>query len=240
MKKIFLLFILPLLCCLAVRAQTTLPGFTAQADAFLKKYVSNGRVAYAAVKKEAATIQSLTRQIGSMDLQDASDNSKKAFYINAYNLLVIQAVVNQFPLKSVMDIPGFFDKTTHVVAGEKLTLNHLEKKKLLQPYPDARLHFVLACAAVSCPPLAGFAYTPEALSTQLDARTKLALNNNAFIRVSKKDRQVGVSKIFDWYRSDFIRNNQTVPDFINTYRISKIPADYQVGYYEYDWRLNNY
>lgn len=232
------LLILFLFFCFAASAQNALPAFTFEADAFFKKYVHNGRVAYADIPKNTSSIRSLTSKIGSMNLQGASDNSKKAFYINAYNVLVIQAVVNQYPLKSVMDKPGFFDKTTHLVAGEMITLNDLEKKKLLQPYPDARLHFVLACAAVSCPPLASFAYTPHDLNTQLDTRTTLALNNNAFIRVNRKDQKVLVSKIFDWYKADFIRNNQPVRAFINIYRTDKIPANYQVDYYEYDWALN--
>ena len=35
---------------------------------------------------------------------------RKAFYLNAYNLMVIGAVVEQYPLTSVMKVPGFFDK----------------------------------------------------------------------------------------------------------------------------------
>ncbi len=239
LPKSFSLFTLALFCCLRAGAQNLLPDFTTEADAFFKKYVVNGKVAYAAVQKENETSAALTGKIGRMNLAGASEESKKAFYINAYNILVIQAVTHQLPLKSVMDKPGFFDKTTHLVAGEKLTLNDLEKKKLLQPYADARLHFVLACAAVSCPPLASFAYTPEALNTQLDARTKLALNQPAFIRVSKKDRKVLVSKIFDWYQTDFTRNNQSLLTFINKYRLENIPPDYQVSFYDYDWSLNN-
>ena len=239
MKKFLLLFTLSFCYgCFKGKAQNILPAFTSEADSFLKKYVADGQVNYAAVQKDAPAIQSLTNQVGRMNLTGASDVSKKAFYLNAYNLLVIRAVGQQYPIKSVMDQPGFFDKTTHLIAGEKLTLNDLEKKKLLQPYPDARLHFALACAAVSCPPLASFAYTPAELNNQLDGRTKLALNHSAFTRVSKKDKKVRLSKIFDWYQSDFIKDNQTVLAFINKYRTDKIPADYQLSYYEYDWRLN--
>jgi hypothetical protein len=237
-KKRISVLIIALFCCLRVGAQNILPDFTSDADAFFKKYVTNGQVAYAAVQKDAKTLAALTSQIGRMNLAGAPDESRKAFYINAYNILVIQAVANQFPLKSVMDKPGFFDKTTHLVAGEKLTLNDLEKKKLLQPYADARLHFVLACAAVSCPPLASFAYTPEGLNTQLDTRTKAALNNPAFIRVSKRDKKVLVSKIFDWYQTDFTKGNQPILTYINKYRTENIPPGYQVSFYEYDWSLN--
>lgn len=230
---IFLIFTTP-----KAFAQTTLPTFTAEADVFFKKFVVDGKVNYAAVKKDATSIQALTTKIGSMNLADAPDDSKKAFYVNAYNLLVIQAVANLYPLQTVMAKPGFFDKTLHQVAGEKLALNDLEKKKLLEPYRDARLHFVLVCAAVSCPPLASFAYTPDQINMQLDNRTKLALNNPAFIRVNTSKQQVQVSKIFDWYKTDFLKNNQPILAFINTYRQNKIPENYQFNYYEYDWNLN--
>lgn len=219
-------------------AQNNLPAFTSEANAFFKKFVTDGKVAYAAVKKEEKSIQTLTSKIGNINLANASENSKKAFYINAYNLLVIQAVTNLYPLQTVMEKPGFFDKMLHSVAGEKLTLNDLEKKKLLEPYQDARLHFALVCAAVSCPPLTNFAYTPEEVNTQLDNRTRQALNNPAFIRVNTQKQQVLVSKIFDWYKTDFTKNNQTVLVFLNSYRSNKIPPIYQVGYYDYDWNLN--
>ncbi|RDC65438.1 DUF547 domain-containing protein [Adhaeribacter pallidiroseus] len=232
------LFVFLIFAGFNLSAQNTLPTFTAEADAFLKKFVVAGKVDYAAVKKEAKSIQSLSDKIGSIDLAEASDNSKKAFYINAYNLLVIQAVTNGYPLQTVMDKPGFFDKTLHLVAGEKLTLNNLEKKKLLEPYRDARLHFVLVCAALSCPPLADFAYTPDQMDTQLNTRTQLALNNPTFIRVNTPKQQVLISKIFDWYQADFLKNNQTVLHFINAYRSNKIPENYQLGFYEYDWNLN--
>ncbi|MDQ3290694.1 MAG: DUF547 domain-containing protein [Bacteroidota bacterium] len=238
MKKV-LAFALLIFICSTSFAQNVLPALTDEADAFLKKYVTEGKVAYAAIKNDEKSIQSLTNKISTINLQGVPDNSKKAFYINAYNLLVIQAVVKLYPLKSVMDKPGFFDKTLHVVAGEKLTLNDLEKKKLLQPYQDARLHFALACAAVSCPPLASYAYTPDGLNAQLDSRTKQAINNPAFIKVNTPNRQVLISKIFDWYKTDFTKDNQTVLSFLNNYRTDKIPSNYQVGYYEYDWRLNN-
>ncbi|PSR55591.1 DUF547 domain-containing protein [Adhaeribacter arboris] len=238
MKK-FSILIVFVFFHLSLSAQNILPAFTSEADAFLKKYVSDGKVAYAAIKKEGQAIQVLSSRISSINLTNASENSKKAFYINAYNLLVIQAVSNLYPLKSVMDKPGFFDKTLYTVAGEKLTLNDLEKKKLLQPYPDARLHFALACAAISCPPLASFAYSPDEIDSQLNNRTKLTLNNPVFIRVNSKNRQVLLSKIFDWYKNDFTKDNQTVLSFLNTYRTDKIPGNYQLGYYEYNWSLNN-
>jgi len=56
--------------------------------------------------------------------------------------------------------------------------------------------------------------------------------------VKSGQKQIDVSKIFEWYANDFTRNGKTITDWINQYRTSKIPASYKVTYYEYDWSLN--
>ena len=215
-----------------------LQSFFEQSNAFLEKYVNQGAVAYSSVGKNIGEAEKLYVQIGSMDLSGASEAEKKAFYINAYNLVVIYFVAKHYPLKSPMDASGFFDKVRHKVAGEQLTLNALEIKKLLQPYKDARVHFVLACAAKSCPPLASFAYQPDKLEQQLSARTTLALNDPSWIKVMQSKKTVEVSKIFEWYKDDFTHGGKSTLEWINTYRKEKIPASYKVGYYEYNWALN--
>jgi hypothetical protein len=215
-----------------------LPSFFQQADSFFKKYVMSGSVAYAKVK-QSAEVTALYKQIGEMNLQSATDSEKKAFYINAYNIIVIYYVSKHYPLKSPLDQSGFFDQVKHAVAGEAMTLNGLEIKKLLATYKDARFHFALACAAKSCPPLASFAFMPDRLDQQLTERTTQALNNSAWLKVNKAKKIVELSKIFEWYKKDFIANGKSEIDWINNFRKEKIPTTYALGYYEYDWRLND-
>lgn len=217
----------------------SLVTFTQEADAFLKSRVSAGQVDYENVSQNRSQIDKLYQQIGEMSLKNASDAEKKAFYINAYNIVTIHQVAEHYPVKSPMDVEGFFDKTKHTVAGEQITLNELEKKKLLEPYQDPRIHFVLVCAAVSCPPLADFAYQADKLDEQLDEKTRQALNSNSFVRVNKNQKKVELSKIFDWYNSDFTRDQASLLAYVNQYRTPKIPADYQVSHYEYNWELND-
>lgn len=219
-------------------AQTNPSAFTDQVDAFMKAHVVDGRVDYGQLKRSSDALTSLYKQLGSVNLSGASDSETKAFYINAYNVAVIYQVVQSLPLKSPLDKAGFFDKIKHRITGQDMTLNQLEKEKLLSAYNDARVHFVVVCAAVSCPPLASFAYTADKLDTQLEERTRLALNNPSFIRVSKGQKKVELSKIFDWYKGDFTKGGQSALTFVNTFRREKIPGDYAVGFYEYDWTLN--
>lgn len=210
--------------------------FFEQTDRFFKQYVTDGMVSYKRVKQNFQEIEQLHEQIAAADLSKSSDDVRKAFLINAYNILVIYQVAKYYPLKSPLDQSGFFDKVKHTIAGESMTLNVLEIKKLLQVYQDARIHFVLACAAKSCPPLANFAYKPDQLDKQLDARTVLAINDSSWLKVDKT--QVSLSKIFEWYKRDFGTTPQAVVMWINRFRKDKINASATVTYYEYNWALN--
>lgn len=190
------------------------------------------------IKTHKTEIDELYNIIGKVSLVGTDRQSKKAFYINAYNLIVIYSIIQHYPVKSPMDIEGFFDKKDHPVAGEKLTLNKLEKDKLISTYKDARLHFVLVCAAKSCPPLLNGAFIKENVEDQLEQRTRITVNNSSWLRVDSKQKRVELSKIFEWYSSDFTTDGKSVVNWINRFRNTKIPIAYQVVYYEYEWALN--
>jgi hypothetical protein len=217
---------------------TDVPTFVKSADTFFKKYVSNGAVAYTKIKQNMTEVETLYTSVGEMDMSKENDSNKKAFYINAYNIAVIFWVVKHYPLKSPLDNSGFFDKVKHRIAGEEMTLNSLEIKKLLLTYKDARFHFALACAAKSCPPLASFAYTPEGLDKQLNDQATAALNNPEWLKINAAQKKIELSKIFEWYKKDFTMEGKTEIEWINQFRKEKIPTTYAVGFYEYNWALN--
>jgi hypothetical protein len=212
--------------------------FIDNSDRFLSAYVTSGRVDYARIKSQSDEIHRLYEYIGNADLSGLEEQERKAFYINAYNLIVIYQVSSYYPLKSPMDASGFFDGVKHRVAGEMLTLNALEIKKLLIPYKDARIHFALACAANSCPKLASFAYQPDRLDQQLDQRTREAINDENWLMVDAVNKKVAISKIFQWYKKDFDEYSGSVLAFINAFRKTPVPAGYSMEFYEYDWGLN--
>lgn len=218
-------------------AQSSLSSFFNEVDAFVGKHVSEGQVDYASVSTDPA-LQSLVDKIASLSPQGESDAVIQAFYINAYNILVIHQAATSFPIGSVQDIPGFFDRSIHTVSGETTSLNDLEKDELLKRFKDPRYHFVLVCGAIDCPPIINEAYRPETLEAQLHRQATIALNNPGFIRVDQENEQVGLSQIFEWYASDFGGSKSNVITFINQYREDAIPSSYRVSYYPYDWTLN--
>jgi hypothetical protein len=219
-------------------AEEQLSTFTNFSDSFFKKYVSNGSVDYGKIKQNIGEVEALYALIGGMNLSSVDVAIRKCFYENAYNVIVIYWVAKHYSLKSPLDNSSFFDKVKYKVAGEEITLNSPEIKKLLLPYKDARLHFALGYAAKSCPPLASFAHTPVALDKQLTERATAVLNNPGWLKTNNAEKKVELSKIFEWYIKDFTTNGKTELEWINQYRKEKIPATYAVGFYEYNWALN--
>nr|WP_321221918.1 DUF547 domain-containing protein [uncultured Psychroserpens sp.] len=216
-------------------AQNTSDFFTA-ADAFFKANVSNGKVAYADIKDNPKSLNTLVNLAETISISKNDAKTYQAFWINVYNIYVIKGIIDNYPVKSPLDKAGFFDKTTYNIAGETLTLNAIENQKLRAQFEDARFHFVLVCGAVGCPPLINEAYTPDTLEAQLQEQTEIALNNPKFIKITKN--RVSLSEIFKWYKEDFIKNGNEI-DFINTFRREKIEAGAKISYYTYNWALNN-
>ena len=211
-------------------------AFFEDTDRFLQKYVADGRVDYESLVKNPQELNALYAQVEKIDLAGKSSDFEKAFYINAYNILVISQVVKMYPIKSPLENGKFFNGIKHTVADKKLTLDGLEKETLLKKYPDPRIHFAVVCAAVGCPPIYERAFTPENMDALLSQRTTDAMNNDYFTRVSGK--KLGLSQIFNWYKSDFTGKKFGLVDFVNQYRTEKVPENAKVSYYEYDWNLN--
>ncbi|MCW5515111.1 DUF547 domain-containing protein [Muriicola sp. Z0-33] len=236
-RKIILLSSLFLLAGSLSFGQDTTQFFEKSAS-FFETYVKDGKVAYNEIKSNPGLLNELLKMATSINVTTENPEEYQAFWINGYNLLVIKGIVANYPVKSPLDIDGFFDKDKHAIGGMDISLNDIENQLLRAKFPsEARFHFVLVCAGLGCPPIIDMAYLPSTLNGQLQRQTILSLNNPDFIQLNKN--KIKVSQIFQWYKEDFTRENKTLIDFINGYRESKIPTNYRVGYYSYDWTLND-
>jgi len=213
-------------------------SFFKEADLFFKKYVHNGNVKYKAIHANQESLNNLVEQVASTTVEKFDNNSQKAFYLNAYNILVIKSVVAKYPINSPMDVDGFFDKQTHTVAGKKITLNDIENTIIRPQFKDSRIHFALVCAAKGCPKIADFAFSPEKVEQQLQQLTVNAMNNTQFTRVETQNKKVLISEIFNWYKDDFLAEAPNLLSYVNKYRSVKIDNNFNVGHYTYNWKLN--
>jgi hypothetical protein len=206
----------------------------------LAKDVSAGRVDYAAVRADRATLDGYLAAVAA-----AKGDQPLGFWINAYNALVLHALAAEPTLPAqVTDLPGFFDTRTYTVAGKSFTLNALEAS--IRAKGDPRVHFALNCGARSCPPLQGTAYAedPGALSAQLEKATRAFLDGAGVVA---DGRHVRVTKLFDWYAQDFVTATGRVPNFLYAHlgdlaKLAAVKAALGKGaaleYLPYDWTVN--
>lgn len=176
-------------------AQSTLSIFIQDTDKFLSEYVKNGEVDYEAINDNKSKINALALQIENHQLS-GNQNEDKAFLINAYNILVIHQIVDNWPINSPMNIAGFFEKNKFSIAGKKYTLNDIENELIRKQFNDPRVHFVLVCGAKGCPPIIPSTYFPDCLDAQLEKQTSLALNYPVFIKANNENKSASISEIF--------------------------------------------
>lgn len=206
----------------------------------VKKAVKGRFVNYDAVAKQRKKLQGYIAGVAKADVSKLSKNEKLAFYTNAYNAIVLEQVLVHKRPESVLKVKGFFDGIKHTVAGEQMTLNDVEGKKI-RSAGDPRIHFVVNCASDDCPPLAPFAYTGKNYKAKLEAQTKAYLNRKGATVVDDKAKTVEVVQLFEWYEKDW-GGKDKVKAFIEKY----VPAakgkltqqGYTLKYRPYDWDLN--
>jgi hypothetical protein len=219
-------------------APHALSVFAEPYDSFLKAHVRRRGVDYVAAARDPR--RSLIREaMAEVDWDQLSPEGQKAFLIDAYNFLVIDLVCARLPIESVMDVPGFFDALPIQGPQGTVTLDGLEKGLLYRRFTDPRLHFVLVCGAKGCPPLEARAFSLDlgaGLDRRLDASTRQAMADP--VLVASSGSVVTLSRIFEWYASDFGSKPTAVLQWINRYRSKPLPNDAELQYSPYDWTLN--
>jgi hypothetical protein len=179
-----------------------------------------------------------------LDPEKLSPVEAKATWLNAYNVLAVAMVVDNYPLESIRDAGGRFvgrvwTQPAGKVGGANYTLDQIEND-IIRPLGDPRIHAAIVCASVSCPDLAAEPFTASKLDEQLDKGLRRFLSNPAKgLRI--EGGTLKVSSIFDWFADDF-ETSGGVLAVLRKYSPSgaSIPADPKLDYLTYDWQLNGH
>ena len=207
-------------------------------DAVLRAHVHGGRVDYAALAADAEGRAALTRFLA--EAGEMPEDAGLASWLNVYNALVVAQVIEHYPIASVREVPGFFDRARFRVAGAERTLDAIENEIIRPRFRDARVHFALNCGARSCPRLAARAFRPQRLDTTLERLARAGVA--AHVSPAGPEGGVRVSRIFEWFAADFERDAGSVRAWIRRYggeTWATLPDDAPIAYRAYDWRLND-
>ena len=206
-------------------------------DVLLKKYVDeNGFVDY---KGFLTSKSELTNYINYLSENAPNESStiqeQLAYYINIYNALTVQLILDNYPVESIKDISKPWGKTVITLNNNLYSLGDIEHE-ILRKMNEPRIHFAINCASYSCPNLLNEAFTASKLEEQLERVS------NSFINGNKNEitpTNPKLSKIFKWYKKDFKVNGEAdLITFINQYSNVKIDEDASIDYLDYNWNLN--
>jgi hypothetical protein len=224
-------------------------------------------VDYTALKEHRAALSKVMAEFAratSDQERGWSRNQRLAFWINAYNLFTLRAIVDHYPIRSplltwqprnsIRQIDGVWTKLTWQAAGRTLTLDDIEHKILRPEFKEPRVHFAINCASIGCPPLAAEPYLAATLDAQLNAAARRYLASPQGLRID--GRTLRVSRIFEWYGEDFVprfapdragqsdRVERAVLAVVAQFgpaeaaALARTPSTH-VRFLDYDWSLND-
>lgn len=222
----------------------------------LGKYTNEGgrRFDYRGLKTDEARLVEYLTALAEADLTSLSRPELLALFINAYNAYTVKTILDkvsargEYEIESIRDIRNVFDREEHVVGGFRLSLNNMEHNILRPYFKDPRIHFSVNCASTSCPPLPVKAFIGKSVEEQLEAAARQVLSSPNYVRV-QEDRLV-VTKIMDWYGSDFVKEGYRgaeghLSDYIKKYTrqevrewIASQASPPKPKFMKYDWSLN--
>ena len=168
-------------------------------DQVLDTRVRDGYVYYRALKAERTGLDRFVASLADADVP-RERNAQAAFWLNAYNALVLQTAVDHYPLRSLRAVAGAFS-APHRVAGRALSLDQIELR--LAEFKDPRMFLALGRGAADSGRLRSEIYSADTLERQLQQQAEECASRDRCIRVDARANRVLASQIFQWRKKEF-------------------------------------
>jgi hypothetical protein len=253
----------------AAQTTTTVEALHAPFDQLLDLNVRDGLVYYRALKSERGR---LDRYVASLDVPPAtyekwSREQKIAFWLNAYNAVVLRTVVNAYPIRgkapdypasSIRQIPGAFERARHRLAGRSVTLDEITRT-ILPEFKDPRVYVALGRGAVGSGRLRSEAYTAARLEAQLASVQAEFVSHQEMLKIDRLTGRMAVTPIISWHEAEFVAAYDkgaqgpyatrspveraiiafVAPHLLRLEREFVEKNDFTVVFQTFDWRLND-
>ena len=215
-------------------------------EELLQKYVNaHGLVDYGAWKTDRGDIERLQEyldQYAPAPDPKISKAEEAASLINAYNAFTIKAMLENYPVESILQVKDVWTARRYLVGGMRVSLDDIEKGALI-PLIGWKVHAVVVCAARSCPPLQKFAYESENLDARIEEVYRIWLSRVDLNRFSHSEKRAEISRIFKWYSEDFAAGGG-IKSILQRHAPKRhkpflAAGDFKIVYSKYHWGLND-
>ena len=223
---------------------------------FLASFVHDEGIDYEQALRSGGKelLEAFLKELAAAKSGDLVGDKGMALLINAYNACTLKLILDNYPLASIRDLKKPWGREVWDIAGTKYSLDRIEKELLLKNFQEARIHFGLNCASLGCPPLAAVPYTEANVHAALEEGARKFLNNPAYSRYeivqksgqgSDKVLKLRLSKIFSWYKKDFVHTYGSLQTMLTRYlpaecRLYLESGNYDIDFEKYGWELNRY
>ncbi|WP_394128110.1 DUF547 domain-containing protein [Vibrio hepatarius] len=210
-------------------------------DSYLVTEGDNTLVKYGSVSvQDKQKLNHYIDSLSAVDPREYSLNEQYAYWVNLYNAITVDLILDDYPVKSITKLGGLFSfgpwgEKAVTVTGKELTLNDIEHRILRPIWKDPRTHYAVNCASLGCPNLQLQAFTSDNTEQLLEKAAKEFINSDKGVLLSAD--KIQLSSIYDWFADDF-GNKQELVQHLAKYRseLSILSGKFS---YEYDWDLND-
>lgn len=210
-------------------------------------------IAYADISQsDRGRLRSYISQMESVPISQHSRDEQMAYWLNLYNAVTVELILEHYPVETIRDIsisgPFYnrhpWDAKLVEVEGHELSLNNIEHNIIRPVWNDARIHYVVNCAAMDCPVLYHEPFTGENYDRLFDEAAARYINSPSGF--SHDRRRPTFSSIYDWYEEDFGSGIEDIVRHMLEYAEGdtreKLEAYRDNNHsprprYEYDWTL---
>lgn len=157
-------------------------------------------------KGDKTKLNQFLASMSQIDPRKYSKAEQYAYWVNVYNAITVQLILNNYPVKSITKLGGFFsfgpwDEKVITISGKELTLNDIEHRILRPIWTDPRTHYAVNCASLGCPNLQTTAFTASNSNALLDQAARRFINSTK--GVNEAGSEIILSSIYKWFAGDF-------------------------------------
>jgi hypothetical protein len=177
----------------------------------LRENVKGGLVDYEHLAAHRAPLERFLGTLAVLGPQSTpglfvSRSSRLAYYLNAYNAGVLQAVLSQSVPETMHDVRlrPFGQSYRLMLDGRWQTLAEIRESARRESNDDVRIEFAMCDAARGAPPLLDQPYRPDTLHRQLRRVAQDAMDNEAMVRIDHENQRLLLGAVIFLHRDAFI------------------------------------
>ncbi len=217
-------------------------------DQLLQKHVKGGLIDYSSLHHDTRLLKQAVNEIKHISPDRISTaEAQLSFWINSYNLLVVQNVVDHYPLSSINDLPETARLREFVVGGKAYSLENIENWEIRPRLTGTNVKalFTICSGARGYPRIGYHALDPTHFQDEIRTATEAFVNNPENVFYDSNTSAFYLSLFFKWNENLLVTDYDSTFSFANDYLNADLRLDLQSNKIKktylpsFDWRLND-